>query len=713
MKSTPAYTVNLLYRTIILLILLIIPSVLHAADTFNLTSGKPFAIRNVRNDNVAHLGESSLPPEGTPWASPEAALFNGADSLVAVDLMTEAPIKALLLQADCDDNYYVEASTDGSNWLPLWEVPQKFSYDCGLTTRTTTLSYPVHARLLRVRAPRTDKNNDAVAISRLQAFSEIPEHWPTKLTYSSPNSKPPLMPRINQKLQIILYLLMATIFLALLTWIVAQDLPGSNRLAKVRQVLIVLFIIAAFFAWPSFLQFHGANFYHLHDLYHYYIGAKYFKELNYSRLYECTAVADMQDNYPKPYLQRIMRNLTDNSLTSTNDILSNPGKCTSNFTADRWNAFKNDIRFFRNKQSFQSWNRTQSDFGYNPTPAWMILGSTTANIIPLSDGFLVSITAIDLLLILASIAMVFRTFGIESALLMSGFFFINHMASFTWTGGSFLRYDWFFLLTTGICSLKKGRDVLAGSVLTYSALLRIFPGVVLFGIFMHAALNAVLSRSTRPLKAYRALLTGSAIALLLLIPLSIAASGGYSSWADFAQNSKKHLKSTTANFMGLPYLIDKNIAPDENRHDWIEREEGKASAVNYKEKIRHRAVAVRVFVTIIYLILFLFAVRRHEKWVAGVVSVGLVPVFFTLSNYYYIMFALLGLLWLVRPAAAYCLCAITWLSLIPPLLTINIEDTWQYTFYTCMSLAFILAVLLATGTKNMTPAKEPANSNDR
>src|SRR5262245_39649362 len=37
-----------------------------------------------------------------------------------------------------------------------------------------------------------------------------------------------------------------------------------------------------------------SEYYHRHEFYHYYLGSKYFKEVEYHRLYECTAIAEVE-----------------------------------------------------------------------------------------------------------------------------------------------------------------------------------------------------------------------------------------------------------------------------------------------------------------------------------------------------------------------------------------------------------------------------------
>ena len=37
-----------------------------------------------------------------------------------------------------------------------------------------------------------------------------------------------------------------------------------------------------------------SEYYHRHEFYHYYLGSKFFREVGYTRLYECTAIAEIE-----------------------------------------------------------------------------------------------------------------------------------------------------------------------------------------------------------------------------------------------------------------------------------------------------------------------------------------------------------------------------------------------------------------------------------
>jgi hypothetical protein len=706
--SSKGKRISLLLLILVLPFLSIVPIWSYADTVENLTSGKPFVGRFVKGD-LNRVGDAVLVPEGTPWFSPEAVVLENTESILAVDLLSEVPIKALLLQADSNDSYYIEGSKDATVWLPLWEAPTVIDGNKGLWTRTKTLPYKIHARFLRIRAPKSNKNIEAVAVSRLQAFSSVPEIWPPELDYSLPESRLPLFHMVDARIYRILKMLLATVFLALLTWMAASLSHRENPSAKrTRNALLVLFIIVFLLVWPNFLNFHNGSFYKIHEFSHNYTGAKYTKELKYLHLYECMTVADMQDHYPKPYLHRLIRNLTDNTMVSTGAILANPEKCTSNFKQDRWEQFKQDMRFFRKNCSFEGWNSSQKDHGFNATPAWMILGTTISNLVPMSEGYALFLSLIDIFLLLAAGVVIFRTFGLESTFIAAGFFFLNGIASYTWTGGSYLRYDWFFFLAVGLSALRKNRGILAGFAFTYSALIRVFPGFVLLGLLLKALIEVISARNLEPLKAYRKLLLGFAIAVLVLIPLSLAVSGRHSVWHEFIKNSQKHIKTKTTNFMGLPFFLDQSIVADENAYNWIKLEEGEERAEAYRSKVQMARLAVRAAITVLYLLLFSIAVRRENLWVTAVVSIGLVPVLVIISNYYYSIFTFLALLWRVRPAAAYCLAALSWLSLMP--ITLGFSEQAQYTSLTVATLIFVFLLMGLVALRSREPETGESSS---
>ena len=77
---------------------------------------------------------------------------------------------------------------------------------------------------------------------------------------------------------------------------------------------------------------------HYLDLRQYYATAKYFKEIGYNQLYECTAIAEIELGRGAQVAKRDLRDLRKNLITPVKDtyVLSDPGQCKNRFTAARW-----------------------------------------------------------------------------------------------------------------------------------------------------------------------------------------------------------------------------------------------------------------------------------------------------------------------------------------------------------------------------------------
>ena len=69
----------------------------------------------------------------------------------------------------------------------------------------------------------------------------------------------------------------------------------GQRFRRTRDALLAVLGVAAFAGYFNFGRFHSPNFVHYYDFFHNYVGAKFFPELGYTRLYACASVADVED----------------------------------------------------------------------------------------------------------------------------------------------------------------------------------------------------------------------------------------------------------------------------------------------------------------------------------------------------------------------------------------------------------------------------------
>ena len=160
----------------------------------------------------------------------------------------------------------------------------------------------------------------------------------------------------------------------LLAWKIHGKRHGAGAKSRLTDPLLMVCGLLAVLSWWNFGRFYHPRYLHLHDIYHYYIGSKYFPELGYTRLYTCTAAADIEDGAGSDMPTRWIRNLATNNLELASTIAIDPAICDPYFTPARWEMFRRDVAWFRARLSPDLWNVIQLDHGYNASPAWGVLG---------------------------------------------------------------------------------------------------------------------------------------------------------------------------------------------------------------------------------------------------------------------------------------------------------------------------------------------------
>src|SRR5262245_48839974 len=198
--------------------------------------------------------------------------------------------------------------------------------------------------------------------------------------------------------------------------------PISERWKKFVGISLAVLSVALYF---NAFKLGYEKWYHRHDQYHYYFGSKYFPELGYDRLYRCTVVAEdelgtIRDDKGRSYdlkkeawhADRKVRDLGNtNLLISASDMLAEPDVCKSHFTPERWDAFKNDVRFFRLESDKNYWQGMQKDHGFNPPPVWTLVGRFFSMLGAASVKFQIFLGALDVVYMLGMLAALGWAFG--------------------------------------------------------------------------------------------------------------------------------------------------------------------------------------------------------------------------------------------------------------------------------------------------------------
>ena len=143
----------------------------------------------------------------------------------------------------------------------------------------------------------------------------------------------------------LLQLGIASAALAVLIWgyrLYRQSADASAQ--RLPDRLLVILGLAAALAYPNFGKFHFDNFVHNWDTYHYYMGAKYFRELGYVGLYDCAVVAESEQAQTPRQAARIgaraIMDLRTNAPKKASEVLKDPQTCKANFADERWQQFK-------------------------------------------------------------------------------------------------------------------------------------------------------------------------------------------------------------------------------------------------------------------------------------------------------------------------------------------------------------------------------------
>jgi hypothetical protein len=428
--------------------------------------------------------------------------------------------------------------------------------------------------------------------------------------------------------------------------------------SRVRNVLLGVMGVLAFLTYFNFGAFHFWSFVHGWDTFHYYIGAKYFKELRYDGLYECVAVADAQEpNLRRRVELRKMTNLRTNRVESTADILAHPERCTSHFSAQRWESFKHDVRYFRIQENARRWDDTQLDHGFNATPVWNILGSALTNTGPASRMQILTLDSVDCLLVIFLSLMIGWAFGWRVLAVALLVFATNQPSRWAWTGGSLLRWDWLFWMGASVCLAKKEHYFAAGMCLAYSTLLRIFPIFLFVAPVLAAGYHVVKHRQLE--RRFLRFFMGAALAVAILLPVGAVASGGVSAYPAFVANTLKHQATPLTNNMGLRTVMA--YRPSEvarlTRNDQLFD-----SFARWKEaRLRNFREAKPLYfgIVICYLVLMGLAVRGAAPWETIALSTTFIVFGVELTNYYYSFVIVVALLYAKREVAARWLLAAT------------------------------------------------------
>ncbi|MFN0060256.1 MAG: hypothetical protein ACKVX7_17495 [Planctomycetota bacterium] len=342
---------------------------------------------------------------------------------------------------------------------------------------------------------------------------------------------------------------------------------ASPRCARVLAVTALFALVA----YSNFGRFHGeGRFCHTHELYHYAIGGKYFRELGYDGLYAATARALVEIDARHGDHITIVKNLRTYRLENLAVTLRRGEEFAAHFSPARWAEFRDDIQTFNRRLSPGAWQRILADHGFNATPFWAALGGALLRIAPISDATLLWLALIDPLLLLCACVWLLRAFSFAHVALFVAMWAADLFAPFTITGGAYLRQLWLCATVAFVVAMQRGRAGAAGFWLAIAALDRVFP--LLFGIWplTRWIIEIVVRRRFGSSTARFPL--ALVVSGVLCIGASSIAVGGIGSWVRFFENIETHQASFFTNQIALRsvFVIDPVAAASARANPWDE-----------------------------------------------------------------------------------------------------------------------------------------------
>lgn len=539
----------------------------------------------------AVLVDGRVLPEGTIWKARGAVIFK-RDGWVLLDLQQSVAIGAVMIQGDDNDSYHIAGSMDGNEWTPLADAGPS-TEGAGLRQRRTVVETPATARFVKVTASGGDGN---YALTEVCLFTKPPEKWEDAVAVDTGSIYPThrddpwiwLEPLVALAVPLILllgvrrflvteitpdrptvtFLIVVAVALGIygiwkrdypnyfewhrymvqggliaLVLAFTAFLPANlgGRLGLERKLVLAVLLAVSVPFYYNFGRFHGPNYVHYYEFAHYYTGSKYFPELGYHGLYPAFLAADRESN--KIFLPTDdVRDLDSNELVKVQDLEEAATRARAAFTPERWESFLEDHRYFVDRVSEGRWKGLVTDHGYNPSPIWTVTGHALTSLmakVGKDTGDSVAILSrLDPFLLVVMFLTLAWAFGPLAGCLAALWWALTAIVPYDYTGGAFLRQDWFFATMTGLALHARGRPWLAGALLAYAAGTRVFPGVFLIAPVWQIARDLWHGRPVDPVS--RGTVASFSITGLFLVGLSLATVADLGSWEDFIANARSH-----------------------------------------------------------------------------------------------------------------------------------------------------------------------------
>jgi hypothetical protein len=376
------------------------------------------------------------------------------------------------------------------------------------------------------------------------------------------------------------------------------------------------------------------------NVYHYYLGSKYFGELGYTELYAATLAAD---DLVAPELPERARSLQHVRYTRDMHTYQRVPRAQAVQSLDPsiddelLRSLHADLRGLLPFSDDDTWKKVISDLGYNPAPAWPVIGKPLAWALDTRGTDRWILTSLDVPLFVVSLLAVWWAWGPRMAAGMVIFVCTVGFNRSRLLGG-FLAYDWLASLLVGMALWRKGWSATGGAVLSWGAMTRVFPGFLVFPGLVLIAHRLWTQRSVQrpwvrtPVVRFVASFTA---ACAVWFALSHTTGRGLDTWPEWVEAIRVH--STLHPYDGRARLGLPRLAAHEPTDDDLWGAHRRTTDLDQAKALHRRA---RPWQLLGVLLVVLATVRRtpYERalWMLALVWVAV-----TTSRYYGSSWALL------------------------------------------------------------------------
>ncbi len=331
-------------------------------------------------------------------------------------------------------------------------------------------------------------------------------------------------------------------------WIEARS---SRRVVTAAWAALAL-LAMVHYAWPNV---RAQRYFNGYEHFHYYLGTKYAQELGYTGLYVATVAAldeNAADRGRGPIKIERARNLETGKHVSPERLRRMIPDVKARFTPERWQEYRVDAAYLAERASWTGMVKALDDKGYNASPAWTLVSGLFSSNASVPSGRVALLPWIDVLLWLVAFTALGRTYGARALALVLVVLGTQLVTDHAHLKAAFLRVDWIVCLLLALVAQRKGRPALAGALVGYAAMMRVFP--IVFGFGVGVKLVAELVRHRRVDRASVLFLVGMGAVMAMLVAAS-AGVYGVDYWREFFDKIVPHASAVTSWRIGFRYVF--------------------------------------------------------------------------------------------------------------------------------------------------------------